>query len=119
MNTKCCVTERVTGSGVMCDLCVIVTHHDRPQEIAWLSQLDLVIDESCWLHHVSCLRSVAGKTLFYLWSGPGGAHHPHRVIMSSMENKLCRLTLARLATLRMGGKNSPVSFDVIHRSHGR
>ena len=80
MNTKCCVTERVTGSGVMCDLCVIVTHHDRPQEIAWLSQLDLVIDESCWLHHVSCLRSVAGKTLFYLWSGPGGAHHPHRVI---------------------------------------
>lgn len=73
MNTKCCVTKRVTGSGVMCDLCVIVTHHDRLQEIAWLSQLDLVIDESCWLHHVSCLRSVTGKTLFYLWSGPGGA----------------------------------------------
>ena len=97
MNTKCCVTERVAGSGVMCDLCVIVTHHHRPQEIAWLSQLDLVIDESCWLHHVSCLRSVAGKTLFYLWSGPGG-----RIIriVSSIENKLCRLTLARAAKTR-------------------
>ena len=84
---------------VGCDmrLVVIVTHHHRPQEIAWLSQLDLVIDESCWLHHVSCLRSVAGKTLFYLWSGPGG-----RIIriVSSIENKLCRLTLARAAKTR-------------------
>ena len=34
---------------VGCDVIhvVIVTHHHRPQEIAWLSQLDLVIDESC------------------------------------------------------------------------